>query len=329
MNSITFANIDFLYLLLIPILIIIWHLKFKKLKPAYISFPNLSIVKKQNTFKTKFKNLPLFLKILSCILLIFAIAKPQSSINWEESSTKGIDIILAIDISGSMLAEDLKPNRLEAAKSVASDFILKRKNDRIGLVIFSGESFTQCPLTTDHSVLINLFKGIKSGMISDGTAIGMGLANSINRLKNSKAKSKVIILLTDGVNNKGYIAPLTAAEMASEYDVRVYTVGVGSEGFAPYPFQTPFGMQYQDIEVKIDEETLQDIASLTMGKYFRAKDNNSLKLIYEEINKLEKSKIDVVKFNKKKEEYRKFANCSFILLVLSFILESTYLKRIP
>ena len=188
-------------------------------------------------------------------------------------------------------------------KDVAVQFINKRSNDRIGLVVFSGESFTQCPLTTDHNILINLFQDVNSGMIEDGTAIGMGLANSINRLKNSKAISKVIILLTDGVNNSGSIPPLTAAEIAKKYNIRVYTVGVGSEGFAPYPFQTPFGIQYQDVEVKIDEKTLQDIATITDGKYFRATNNSSLKKIYDDIDKLEKSKIEVTEFHKRNEEY--------------------------
>jgi Ca-activated chloride channel family protein len=233
-----------------------------------------------------------------------------------------------MDISGSMLAKDLKPDRMEASKNVAIDFISNRKNDRIGLVIFAGESFTQCPLTTDHSVLINLFKDVKSGMVDDGTAIGMGLATAVNRLKDSKAISKVVILLTDGVNNSGTIPPLTAADIAKTYGIRVYTVGVGTEGFAPYPFQTPFGIQYQDVEVKIDEKTLQDIASITDGKYFRATNNNSLKEIYKDIDLLEKSKIEVNEFHKKSEEFIVFALLAFAFILAAFILKVTYLKQI-
>ena len=233
-----------------------------------------------------------------------------------------------MDISGSMLAEDLKPNRLEASKDVAVDFISKRVNDRIGLVIFSGESFTQCPLTTDHNVLINLFKDVKSGMVEDGTAIGMGLATAVNRLKDSDAISKIIILLTDGVNNKGVVAPFTAAEIAKQFGIRVYTIGVGTEGYAPYPFQTPFGVQYQDVEVQIDEKTLQNIATVTDGKYFRATNNSKLKEIYKDIDKLEKSKIEVTEFHKRSEEFSNFAIPAFIILLFGFILEKTYLKQI-
>ena len=228
-----------------------------------------------------------------------------------------------------MLAQDLTPNRLEASKKVAMDFISGRPNDRIGLVIFSGESFTQCPLTTDHKVLKGLFNDVKSGMIDDGTAIGMGLATSINRLKDSKTKSKVIILLTDGVNNQGSIAPMTAAEIAQEFKMRVYTIGVGTKGYAPYPFNTPFGnIVYQDVEVKIDEKTLQDIANATNGKYFRATSNKALQEIYKEIDKLERSKIEIKEFHKKKEEFLPFAALGMIFLILSFILNNTLFKTV-
>tara|TARA_B100001778_G_C18513513_1_gene595368 strand:- start:281 stop:1123 length:843 start_codon:yes stop_codon:yes gene_type:complete len=279
--------------------------------------------------KTKFKNIPYYLKLVAFSLLVFALARPQSSTKWEESTTEGIDIIISMDISGSMLAEDLKPNRLESSKNVAMSFISKRINDRIGLTIFSGESFTQCPLTTDHNVLINLFKDVKSGMIEDGTAIGMGLANAVNRLKESNAISKVVILLTDGVNNSGTIAPLTAAEIAKKFGIRVYTIGIGSEGYAPYPFQTPFGIQYQDVEVKIDEKTLQDIATITDGKYFRAQNNSTLKKVYEDIDLLEKSKIETIEFNNKSEEFLPFGIASLCFLIVAFLLNITYLKKIP
>ena len=329
MNNYNFINPEFLYLLAIPLSYIIWLSLRKRNLSSEIIFSNTQSIKQLKTLKIKLRNLPIILKLISCCLLIFALARPQSSINWEESTTEGIDIVLSMDISGSMLAEDLKPNRLEASKDVAVDFISKRINDRIGLVIFSGESFTQCPLTTDHNVLTNLFKDVKSGMVEDGTAIGMGLATAVNRLKDSKAISKVIILLTDGVNNKGVVAPFTAAEIAKKFGIRVYTIGVGTEGFAPYPFQTPFGIQYQDVEVQIDEKTLQDIASVTDGKYFRATNNSKLKEIYKDIDKLEKSKIEVTEFHKRSEEFLRFALPALFLLLFGFILETSYLKQIP
>jgi Ca-activated chloride channel family protein len=329
MNNYLFINQEYFYLLAIPIIYLIWYFYKKRNITSQIIFSNTESVSNIKTLKTKLRHLPIILKLLAVSLLIIALARPQSSINWEESTTEGIDIVLSMDISGSMLAEDLKPNRLEASKEVAMNFISQRTNDRIGLVIFSGESFTQCPLTTDHNVLINLFKDVKSGMVEDGTAIGMGLATAVNRLKDSDAISKVIILLTDGVNNKGVVAPFTAAEIAKKYGIRVYTIGVGTEGFAPYPFQTPFGIQHQDVEVQIDEETLQDIASVTDGKYFRATNNRKLKEIYKDIDKLEKSKIEVTEFHKRSEEFRNFALPGLVLLLFGFILEITYLKQVP
>lgn len=237
--------------------------------------------------------------------------------------------MLAMDISGSMLAQDLKPNRLEAAKDVAASFINGRPNDNIGLVVFSAESFTQCPLTTDHTVLLNLFKDIQSGMIQDGTAIGLGLANAVSRIKDSHAKSKVIILLTDGSNNAGEIAPVTAARSAKTFGVRVYTIGVGTKGMAPYPFQTAFGVQYQNIPVEIDEATLKQIASTTGGQYFRATDNASLKEIYSEIDQMEKTKISVQEYSKKQEEYKNWALLVFVLLLVEILLRNTLLRNIP
>jgi len=328
MNNFIFINTEFFFLLFIPIALLIWYFFKSKKNSSEIVFSDLHSLEKTKTIKNKLIHLTYLFKICALILLIIALARPQSSTNWEESTTEGIDIILSMDISGSMLAEDLKPNRLEASKEVAMDFISKRANDRVGLVIFSGESFTQCPLTTDHNVLINLFKDVKSGMVEDGTAIGMGLATAVNRLKESDAISKVIILLTDGVNNKGVVAPFTAAEIAKKFGIRVYTIGVGTEGYAPYPFQTPFGIQYQDVEVQIDEETLQNIATVTDGKYFRATNNSKLKEIYKDIDKLEKSKIEVTEFHKRSEEFNKFAIPALLLLVLGFILEKTYLKQL-
>ena len=329
MSNYTFVNREFFYLLIIPIAILIWYILKYKFVSSTILFSDTHSISKTITLKQRLRHLPYLLKIIATALLIIAIARPQSTANWEESTTEGIDIVLAMDISGSMLARDLKPDRLEASKDVAMDFISKRKNDRVGLVIFAGESFTQCPLTTDHNVLLNLFKDVKSGMVEDGTAIGMGLATAVNRLKDSKAISKVIILLTDGVNNSGMVPPLTAAEIAQKFGIRVYTIGVGTEGFAPYPFQTPFGIQYQDVEVKIDEKSLQDIAILTDGKYFRAINNNSLKEIYKDIDALEKSKIEITEFHKRSEEFLPFALWALGLLFLGFILQITYLKQIP
>ena len=328
MSNYTFVNREFFYLLIIPIAILIWYILKYKFVSSTILFSDTHSISKTITLKQRLRHLPYLLKIIATALLIIAIARPQSTANWEESTTDGIDIVLAMDISGSMLARDLKPDRLEASKDVAMDFISKRKNDRVGLVIFAGESFTQCPLTTDHNVLLNLFKDVKSGMVEDGTAIGMGLATAVNRLKDSKAISKVIILLTDGVNNSGMVPPLTAAEIAQKFGIRVYTIGVGTEGFAPYPFQTPFGIQYQDVEVKIDEKSLQDIAILTDGKYFRATNNNSLKEIYKDIDALKKSKIEVTEFHKRSEEFLPFALWALGLLFLGFILQITYLKQI-
>ena len=329
MANYTFVNSEFFYLMVLPLVLLIWYGLKHKSKSSTILFSGIEAIDTKPTIKQQLRHLPFILKIAAVSLMIIALARPQSSINWEESTTEGIDIVLAMDISGSMLAQDLKPDRLEASKNVAIDFISKRINDRVGLVIFAGESFTQCPLTTDHNVLINLFQDVKSGMVDDGTAIGMGLATAVNRLKDSEAISKVIILLTDGVSNSGTIPPLTAAEIAEKFGIRVYTIGVGTEGFAPYPFQTAFGIQYQEVEVKIDEKTLQDIATLTDGKYFRATNNNSLKEIYKDIDALEKSKIEVTEFHKRSEEFLPFALWALGLLILGFILQITFLKQIP
>ena len=328
MPNYNFVNSELLYLLCIPILIMIWHIIKHKENTNTILFSATKNINTNPTIKQRLIHTPFILKIIAFSLLIIALARPQSSISWEESTTSGIDIILAMDISGSMLAQDLKPDRLEASKNVAMEFISKRINDRVGLVIFAGESFTQCPLTTDHNVLINLFQDVKGGMVDDGTAIGMGLATSVNRLKESQAISKVIILLTDGINNSGMVPPLTAAEIAQKFGIRVYTIGVGTEGFAPYPFQTPFGIQYQNVEVKIDEKTLQNIASSTNGKYFRATSNKALQEIYKEIDEMERSKIEVKEYSKKHEEFFPFALLGLILLLVDFGLKNTLFKTI-
>lgn len=330
MSNITFANPDFFFLFLFVVAMIVWYVLKQNTNNASIQISTIKgFEDAKKSYRYYLRHLNFILRVLVISLLIIVIARPQTTNKWQSSTTKGIDIIMALDISGSMLSEDFKPNRIEAAKQDAIQFISGRPNDRIGLVIFSGESFTQCPLTTDHAVLINLFKNIKSGMIKDGTAIGLGLANAVNRLKDSKAKSKVIILLTDGVNNQGEIAPITAAEIAKTYGIRVYTIGVGTRGMAPYPFKTAFGIQYQNVKVEIDEKVLTKIAQITGGKYFRATDNQKLKQIYKEIDKLEKSKIAVKKYSEKKDDYLAFAIAAALLLIFEILFKNTILRNIP
>ncbi len=304
MTGITFAEPYLLWLLvIIPGMITYYVIKQHK-GSASLRMPGLlQFSGAGTTFRVYLRHILFALRTIAVIFLIIILARPQSSESFQDVSTEGIDIILALDISGSMLARDFEPNRLEAAKNVATEFISGRPYDRIGLVVFSGESFTQCPITTDHAVLINLLHEIHSGMIEDGTAIGMGLATAINRVKDSKVKSKIIILLTDGINNMGAIAPSTAADIAKTFGIRIYTIGVGTRGMAPYPVQTPFGIQYQDMPVEIDEGILKDISQKTGGKYFRATDNDKLEQVYQEINKLEKSKIDVRQFSRKEEKF--------------------------
>jgi len=296
---------------------------------AALTMPGLQPFSKAGkTFRNYLRHVLFALRTLAFILLVIVLARPQATNKFQDVSTEGIDIMLTMDISGSMLAKDFKPDRLEAAKNVATEFISGRPYDRIGLVVFSGESFTQCPLTTDHAVLINLMREIKSGMIEDGTAIGMGLANAINRIKDSEAKSKVIILLTDGINNRGEIAPATAAEIAKTYGIRVYTIGVGTQGMAPYPVQTPFGTQYQNLPVEIDEAILKQIAGETGGKYFRATDNDKLIQVYKEIDKLEKSIIDVRQYSKKEEKFLIPAFAAFCLVAVELILRYALMKNL-
>lgn len=329
-HDIQFANPELLVLLaIIPLLVLAYILRLKNNK-ASIKLSTISNISVQDNFLyLLLKHSPFAFLNLALLFIIIALARPQSSLSWQDVTTEGIDIMLAMDISGSMLAEDLKPNRLEASKEVAVDFIKGRPSDRIGLVTFSGESFTQSPLTTDHSVLKNLFKDVKNGLLEDGTAIGMGLATSVNRLRDSDAKSRVVILLTDGSNNSGSVSPVTSAEIAREFGVRVYTIGVGTNGKAPFPYRNPFGqISYQNVEVKIDEATLKEIADLTGGKYFRATNNRSLKAIYEEIDQLEKSKIEVTEYRKKKEEFFPFALIASVLVLLNFTLKYTVLRSI-
>ncbi|MGN6394553.1 MAG: vWA domain-containing protein [Mucilaginibacter sp.] len=326
-KGIEFAHPGFFWLFVLIPVIAGWYIWRERKLYGYLS---LSAVKgfavPKKSLLPVFRHSGIVLRCLALSALIVAIARPQSSLSWQNSTTEGIDIVIASDISGSMLAEDFTPNRMEAGKNIAIDFIKNRPNDRIGLVIFSGESFTQCPLTIDHDVLINLFKDIKNGMIDDGTAIGMGLATAVNRLKESDAKSKVIILLTDGSNNTGSIPPITAAEIAKQFGIRVYTVGLGTRGMAPYPVQTPMGIQYQRVPVDVDEGTLTKIAETTGGKYFRATNNQTLKNIYEQIDNLEKAKIDVTQYHKKTELFFPFALIALGFLLLEFVLKNTVFK---
>lgn len=329
-DEIKFANPEFLYILLLLPAAWVWYwLKDTDSRPKFQISSYEAFTAKTRTWKYYFRHVQIVLKSGAFGLLVIALARPQSSSSKQNVNIEGIDIVMAMDISGSMLAEDFSPNRLEAAKDVAKEFIMGRPGDRIGLVVFSGESFTQCPLTSDHPILINLLKEIKSGMIEDGTAIGDGLATAVSRLKESNAVSKVIILLTDGENNRGFIDPASAAEISKVFGIRVYTIGVGTIGTAPYPVQTPFGMQYQQVEVRIDEPLLEEIAQMTGGKYFRATSETKLKEIYKEIDQLEKSKIDITEYRKKSEEFLPFALAALILLVIDFILGVTFFKRFP
>lgn len=330
LKDIHFANPELFWLLIIIPLLIIWYIFQSKKQFAPIKLSTTQFVSAINTTsRVRLRHIPFILRLLTLVLIIFILARPQTSSSHKTVKTEGIDIVISMDISSSMLAEDFKPNRLEAAKKTAIQFIDNRINDRIGLVVFSAQSFTQCPITIDHSVLKNLFSSVKSGMIEDGTAIGMGLATAVDRLKDSKAKSKVIILLTDGVNNRGLIAPMTAAEIAATFDIRVYTIGVGTRGMAPYPVKTPFGTQYINMEVEIDEALLKDIANTTGGKYFRATNNKALENIYNEIDKLEKTIIDEMMFHRKSEEFLPFGIAAGLVLLTEIFLILFVYRKLP
>ena len=286
------------------------------------------------SWKVMLMPLQMLLRMLVFVMVVIVLARPQTQNSWKNKTIEGIDIMLAIDVSTSMLAEDLKPNRIEAAKQVASEFIIGRPNDNIGLSIFAGEAFTQCPMTTDHASLLNLLQNVRTdiaarGLIEDGTAIGMGLANAVSRLKDSKAKSKVVILLTDGSNNRGDISPMTAAEIAKSLGIRVYTVGVGTNKVAPYPMPVAGGVQYVNIPVEIDTKTLSEIAVATDGDFYRATNTKELRNIYHEIDKLEKSKLNVKKYSKRYEAYQPFAIAAVILLLLEILLRITVFRKLP
>ena len=331
LKSLTFAQpYWFLLLALVPIFIFLYFTKRNK-QHASLQLSNTAWLNNKpiKTLRQRLIFMPFILRILAFSFLVIVMARPQSALQRKKLNIEGIDIIMALDVSGSMRAMDLKPNRLDAAKKVAQTFIDGRQNDRIGLVIFSGEAFTQCPLTTDHKVLKDLFKPIHSGMIEDGTAIGDGLATAINRIKDSEAISRVIILLTDGVQNRGSIDPISAAEIAKTFGIRIYTIGVGSKGTAPMPVQTAYGEQIVDVPVQIDEDILKKVAKATDGRYFRAVNNNSLKEVYKEIDQLEKSKIDVDIFQNKYEEFLPFALIALGLFLLELLLRFSIFRTKP
>ncbi len=325
-----FANPAFLWLLLVIPPLVAWYVWKQNRLTASLKHSSLRLLAAMPAgWRAHLRHLPFALRMLTVALLIVAFARPQSSARGENVYREGIDVTIVLDISGSMLAEDFRPNRLEAAKSVAEDFILGRESDRIGLVIFAAESFTQCPLTTDYSVLVDLLKKVKTGYLQDGTAIGEGIANAVNRMKSSKAKSRVMILLTDGVNNMGSIDPATAAEIASTFGIRMYTIGVGTRGMAPYPVKTPFGTQYQQMPVEIDETMLRQVAELTGGEYFRATGNRALREIYSKIDKLERTRVEVTEFHRYTELFYQFVLYALGIFLVELLLRAFVFRKIP
>lgn len=331
-NDIQFAEKHWFWLLLIIPVLTAWYIWRLKKQEGEFNFSSFTLFKGiKSSSKAKFRHILFVLRIFSFVLLIAALARPQSRSSWKNSKTEGIDIVISMDVSLSMLAKDFKPNRIEVAKDVIIDFIDARPNDRIGLVIFGGEAFTQCPLTSDHKVLKNMFPQIKAGMLDQGTAIGLGLAGAVARIKDSKAKSKVIIFISDGVNNVGEIAPLTAGDLAKTYGVRVYCIGVGSKGKAlqPVAMYAKGEYEYDYVDVEIDEKVMTDISNLTGGKYFRATDKESLISIYQEIDKMEKTIISEKSFSNKAEHFLPLALAAAILLLLEFLLRFTLFKAVP
>lgn len=330
-----FANKEYFLLFLLIIPYIVWYVMYrKKTEPTMRMSDTFAFKYAPKSWKVRLMPLQLILRLLAFCMIIVALARPQTSNSWKNKQVEGIDIMLAMDVSTSMLAEDLKPNRIEAAKQVAAEFIAGRPNDNIGLTIFAGEAFTQCPMTTDHSSLINLLQNVRTdiaarGLISDGTAIGMGLANAVGRLKSSKAKSKVVILLTDGSNNMGDLSPMTSAEIAQSLGIRVYTIGVGTNKVAPYPMPVGGGVQYVNVPVEIDSKTLKDIAEATNGDFYRATNTAELHKIYKEIDQLEKSKMDVKKFSRKYDAFQPFVAIAVMALLLEILFRITLFRRIP
>ncbi len=334
--SYTFVYKQVFWLFLIIPLLIFWYLKRENLVSNFhrVNFSSLkSFGKNGFNFIAFFRHLNFLFFLIGLSLLILALARPHDDKDVEEYKKKnieGIDIVMAMDVSASMLAQDFKPNRLEAAKTVAIDFIKERPSDRIGLVLYEGEAYTKVPLTTDHNLLISAFDEVQTGMVAQGTAIGTGILTAINRLETSDAKSRVIILLTDGVNNSGEVDPITAAQIAKEYGIRIYTIGVGQEGMAPYPMPSLFGTIMQNVPVEIDEELLTEIANITGTKYFRAKNQDELSGIYKEIDKLEKSKVRVLEFKTDPpEKFYSILVWALIFIITSKIISNTILKSIP
>lgn len=330
-----FANKEYFFLLLLMIPYILWYFLYRhNAEPTIRMSDTFAYQYAPKSWRVHIINLPMILRCVAFVLIVIILARPQTHNAWDQKEVEGIDIMLAMDVSTSMLAEDLQPNRIEAAKSVAAEFISGRPNDNIGLTIFAGEAFTQCPMTVDHKALLNLLQNVRTdiaarGLIQDGTAVGMGLANAVSRLKDSKAKSKVVILLTDGSNNMGELSPMTSAQIAKSLGIRVYTIGVGTNKVARYPMMVAGGVQYVNIPVEIDTKTLSEIAATTDGNFYRATNNTELKKIYKDIDKLEKSKMDVKKFSKRYEAYQPFAIAAIICLLLEILLRVIVLRRIP
>ena len=323
-----FQHIYLLGLLIFPFLYIYRHIKGQITPAGTLRLPAITGFSVQKTWKMALQPHLYWFKAIGICFCIIALARPQTYLEQQNILSEGIDIVLTIDVSGSMMAADFSPNRLEAAKEKAKQFVEGRKGDRIGVVVFSGESYSECPLTTDHRIVTRLIDEVTTGVVADGTAIGMGLATAVNRLKESEAKSKIVILLTDGVNNAGSIDPQTAAELAQNYGIVVYTIGVGQKGFAPYPVQTPGGVMYQQMPVEIDEELLQKMAEQTGGKYFRATSNQDLSEIYTEIDKMEKSKIESSAIMRKTEWFRPFLAFGILLLLIEWVLRYKFIRAL-
>ena len=329
MNNIVFAHPWYLLGLIIVPLLAAWYIWRYRKQDAALQHSDIAVFANMGkSLRVRLRWLPYALRIMAVAAMVVALARPQSHLSRQEMKVEGIDIVIATDISGSMLAEDFKPNRLEAAKKVAADFIEGRKSDRMGLVVFSGEAYTQVPLTIDHHVLLKQLGALKSGIVRDGTALGDGLATAINRIKDSDAKSKVIILLTDGVNNQGSVDPQSAAEIAAMYGIRLYTIGVGSLGKAPYPFRDQFGrVHYQNIDVEIDEQLMQQMAAATDdGRYFRATNKKALEQIFSQIDEMEKSKIDVTQYAQTRDEQAPWLWLAFIALLLEVLVRWGWMK---
>jgi Ca-activated chloride channel family protein len=324
-----YPSLLYLELLLIPMVALYVYREIKGRDPVLMVSTSIPWKGAGSKLKKNLRHIPFVLRVVAIAAMIVALARPRSSSDYERVDTEGIDIVLALDVSTSMLARDFSPDRISAAKDIAIEFIAQRPSDRMGIVVFAGESFTQCPLTTDRATLINLMKDVETGLIEDGTAIGNGLATAISRLKDSKAKSRVIILLTDGVNNRGEIAPQMAAEIATTYGVRVYTIGVGAMGMAPYPVMTPFGVELQQVKVEIDEDLLKQIANDTGGRYFRATDNTKMLEIYSEINKMETSRTVVDSFPVYKELFMKYALIALGAILLELFLKFLIIRKLP